>query len=48
VGTPWDRSRSAEDRLLAQSLRPDPRVRLSEHIEADGIAFFDAARSEIG
>jgi len=35
-------------RLLGKVLRPDPRVRLSEHIEADGIAFFDAARSEIG
>ena len=31
-------------RLLAGVLRPDPRVRLSEHIEADGIAFFEAAR----
>src|SRR6478672_9678297 len=31
-------------RLLAEVLRPDPRVRLSEHIEADGIAFFDVAR----
>jgi bifunctional non-homologous end joining protein LigD len=32
-------------RLLADVLRPDPRVRLSEHIEADGIAFFEAARA---
>jgi bifunctional non-homologous end joining protein LigD len=32
-------------RLLADILRPDPRVRLSEHIEADGIAFFEAART---
>ena len=32
-------------RLLAGVLRPDPRVRLSEHIEADGIAFFEAARA---
>jgi DNA ligase D-like protein (predicted ligase) len=32
-------------RLLASVLRPDPRVRLSEHIEADGIAFFEAARA---
>ena len=32
-------------RLLASILRPDPRVRLSEHIEADGIAFFEAARA---
>jgi bifunctional non-homologous end joining protein LigD len=31
-------------RLLGSVLRPDPRVRLSEHIEADGIAFFEAAR----
>ena len=31
-------------RLLASVLRVDPRVRLSEHIEADGIAFFEAAR----
>ena len=32
-------------RLLASVLRADPRVRLSEHIEADGIAFFEAART---
>jgi bifunctional non-homologous end joining protein LigD len=32
-------------RLLAGILRPDPRVRLSEHIEADGISFFEAARA---
>jgi bifunctional non-homologous end joining protein LigD len=32
-------------RLLAGILRPDPRVRLSEHIETDGIAFFEAARA---
>jgi bifunctional non-homologous end joining protein LigD len=31
-------------RLLAGVLRTDPRVRLSEHIETDGIAFFEAAR----
>jgi len=31
-------------RLLADVLRPDPRVRLSEHVEATGIAFFEAAR----
>ena len=31
-------------RLLASALRTDPRVRLSEHIERDGIAFFEAAR----
>ena len=32
-------------RLLAEALRADPRVRLSEHIEGDGIAFFEAARA---
>jgi bifunctional non-homologous end joining protein LigD len=32
-------------RLLGEALRPDPRVRLSEHIDADGIAFFEAARA---
>ena len=32
-------------RLLADVLRPDPRVRLSEHIEGQGIAFFEAARA---
>ncbi len=32
-------------RLLADVLRADPRVRLSEHIEADGIAFFEAAKA---
>ena len=32
-------------RLLAGVLGPDPRVRLSEHIEANGIAYFDAARA---
>jgi bifunctional non-homologous end joining protein LigD len=31
-------------RLLASALRADPRVRLSEHIEGEGIAFFEAAR----
>jgi len=31
-------------RLLAGALKPDPRVRLSEHIEKDGIAFFEAAK----
>jgi bifunctional non-homologous end joining protein LigD len=31
-------------RLLASVLRADPRVRLSEHVEAGGIAFFEAAR----
>jgi bifunctional non-homologous end joining protein LigD len=32
-------------RQLAAVLRPDPRVRLSEHIEAKGLAFFEAARA---
>src|SRR5262245_15012994 len=31
-------------RLLTSLVQPDPRVRLSEHIEADGIAFFEAAK----
>ena len=31
-------------RLLAAVLKPDPRVRLSEHVEAEGLAFFEAAR----
>ncbi len=31
-------------RLLKDVLRPDPRVRLSEDIAADGVAFFEAAR----
>src|SRR3954452_13649810 len=31
-------------RLLASVLRPDRRVRLSEHIERDALAFFEAAR----
>jgi len=31
-------------RLLAGVLLPDPRIRLSEHVEAGGIAFFEAAR----
>ncbi len=31
-------------RLLAGVLRPDPRVRMSEHVEGAGIAFFEAAR----
>src|SRR6186997_1148810 len=31
-------------RLLASVLRADPRVRLSEHVQGDGIAFFEAAR----
>ena len=40
LGEPLEERR----RLLAEALRPDPRVRLSEHIEADGLAFFEAAR----
>ena len=32
-------------RLLAGVLRTDPRARLSEHIEGDGMAFFEAART---
>jgi hypothetical protein len=32
-------------RLLADVLRPDPRVRVSEHIEGEGRAFFEAARA---
>jgi bifunctional non-homologous end joining protein LigD len=31
--------------LLTGVLRADPRVRLSEHIETDGLAFFEAARA---
>jgi bifunctional non-homologous end joining protein LigD len=32
-------------RLLAGVIRPDPRVRMSEHITGDGLAFFEAARA---
>ena len=32
-------------RLLVKALRPDPRVRLSEHVERDGVAFFEAAKT---
>jgi len=32
-------------RLLASVLRADPRVRLSEHIEGGGVAFFETARA---
>jgi bifunctional non-homologous end joining protein LigD len=32
-------------RLLSGVLRADPRVRLSEHVETDGVAFFEAART---
>jgi bifunctional non-homologous end joining protein LigD len=31
-------------RLLGTVLRADPRVRMSEHIEANGVTFFEAAR----
>lgn len=31
-------------RLLAAALRPDPRVRFSEHVERDGVAAFAAAK----
>src|SRR5258706_10730679 len=31
-------------RLLASVLKADPRVRLSEHVAGEGIAFFEAAR----
>jgi bifunctional non-homologous end joining protein LigD len=41
LGEPLEERR----RLLASVLRPDPRVRLSEHIEAGGIAFFKAAQA---
>ncbi len=32
-------------RLLASVLRADPRVRLSEHVQGDGLAFFAAAQA---
>jgi bifunctional non-homologous end joining protein LigD len=32
-------------RRLAEVLRPDPRVRLSEHVERDGLAFFETAKA---
>ena len=32
-------------RLLASVLRTDPRVRLSEHIDGEGVAFFEGARN---
>jgi bifunctional non-homologous end joining protein LigD len=32
-------------RLLAEVLRVDPRVRLSEHIDGNGIAFYEAAKA---
>jgi bifunctional non-homologous end joining protein LigD len=31
-------------RALASALRPDSRVRLSEHVERDGVAFFEQAK----
>lgn len=31
-------------RSLASVIRPDPRVRLSEHVAGEGLAFFEAAR----
>jgi bifunctional non-homologous end joining protein LigD len=40
-----DESLDERRRRLADILRPDPRVRLSEHIEGEGIAFFEAARA---
>jgi bifunctional non-homologous end joining protein LigD len=39
-----DEPLEARRHRLAGIVRPDPRVRLSEHIETDGIAFFEAAR----
>jgi bifunctional non-homologous end joining protein LigD len=35
----------ARRRLLAEVLRTDPRVRLSEDVTGDGVAFFEAART---
>jgi bifunctional non-homologous end joining protein LigD len=32
-------------RALAEALPADPRVRLSEHVERDGLAFFEAAKA---
>jgi bifunctional non-homologous end joining protein LigD len=40
IGEPLEERR----RLLSGVLHADPRVRLSEHIEGEGIAFFEAAR----
>jgi bifunctional non-homologous end joining protein LigD len=40
-----DESLEERRRLLAGVLSTDPRVRLSEHIEGEGIAFFEAARA---
>jgi bifunctional non-homologous end joining protein LigD len=40
LGEPLEERR----RLLQSVLRTDPRVRMSEHIERDGLAFFEAAR----
>ena len=41
LGEPLEERR----RILAEVLRPDPRVRISESIETDGLAFFEAARA---
>jgi bifunctional non-homologous end joining protein LigD len=41
LGEPLEKRR----RLLAGVLRADPRVRLSEHIEAHGKAFYEAAKT---
>lgn len=32
-------------RLLAEALLPDPRIRLSEHVERDGVSFFAVAKA---
>ena len=39
-----DEPLEARKELLADAIRTDPRVRLSEHVVGDGIAFFEAAR----
>jgi bifunctional non-homologous end joining protein LigD len=41
VGEPLEARRA----LLAEVIGADPRVRLSEHVERDGLAFFEAART---
>ena len=41
LGEPLEERR----RLLTDVLRPEPRVRLSEHVEGDGLAFFAAAKA---
>ncbi len=40
-----DASLEERRRLLADVLRADPRVRLSEHIDGEGITFYEAARA---